>query len=58
MRRINQRPHPLPAAVAGHLRPLSWADSHVQAIGPLSDRHDGRLAALAGAVAGALLVSH
>ena len=55
MRRINQRPNPLPATIADHLRPLSWADSHVQAFGPLSDRHDGRLASLSGSIAGALL---
>ena len=54
-RRINQRPHPLPAAIAGHLRPLSWADPHVQAFRSLANRRDGRLASLAWGVAGALL---
>ena len=55
MRRINQRPNPLPATIAGHLLPLAWTDPDVQAFRALSDRHDCRLAALAGAVAGALL---
>ena len=55
MRRINQRPNPLPATIAGHLLPLAWANPHVQAFGTLADRRDGRLAALAWAISGALL---
>ena len=58
MRRINQRPNPLPATIAGHLLPLAWTDPDVQAFRPLADRRDGRLSALAWAVAGALLFSH
>ena len=58
MRRINQRPNPLPATIAGHLLPLAWTDPDVQAFRALADRRDGRLASLTGAVPGALLVGH
>jgi len=55
MRRINQRPNPLPATIAGHLLPLAWTDPDVQAFRALADRHDCRLAPLSGSIAGALL---
>jgi hypothetical protein len=56
--RINKSAHPLPATIAGNLRPLAWADSDVQDFRPLANRNDDRLASLTGAVPGALLFSH
>lgn len=57
-RGVDQAAHPLPATIAGNLRPLAWADSDVQAFRPLANRNDGRLASLPWAVPGALLFSH
>ena len=42
MRRINQRPHPLPTTIAGHLRPLAWANPHVVAGSADSSDHSWR----------------